>query len=63
MPSEEYLKRKAAYVARYQKENYKLVAIKFRKDTERDILNILKESGNASEFCKAAIRFFLENQK
>ena len=63
MPTEEYLKRKAAYCSRYQKENYKLVAIKFRKDTEADLLKILKESGNASELCKAALRFYLENKE
>ena len=60
MPSEEYLKRKAAYCGRYQREHYKLVAIKCRKDTDQDILETLKNSSNASEYCKAAIRFYTE---
>ena len=63
MASEEYLKRKAAYIANYQKTNYKLVAIKFRRDTEQDLLKVLEESGNASEFCKMALRFFIENME
>ena len=61
MPSEEYKKRKAEYCVKYQKQHYKLVAIKCRKDSDKDILDILKASGNASEYCKRAIRYYLEN--
>ena len=35
-----------------------MVAIKCRYDSDADVLKILKESGNASEFAKKAIRHY-----
>ena len=62
MPSEEYLKRKRAYILSYQKQNYKMICIKCRLDTDSDVIEILKNSGNASEFVKAAIRAYADNR-
>lgn len=63
MPSEEYHKRKLAYIGRYQREHYKMVAIKCRKDTDADVIEILATSGNASEYAKRAIREYAANHK
>lgn len=60
MPSQEYFERKQEYIKKYQKENYKLIAIKLRKDADKDLLEALQQSGNISNFCKKALRYYLE---
>ena len=52
---------KKEYIAEYQKTHYKLVAVKFRRDTDKDIIEPMVASGNCSEFCKRAMREYIKN--
>lgn len=56
MATEEYKARKAAYVKRYQRENYTNVSFKVRTKEDKDILEILSSVPNKSEFLKSLIR-------
>lgn len=56
MPSPEYLKRKSAYVKRYQKEHYVNISLKVRADRDTDIIDILNSVPNKSQFIIGLIR-------
>ena len=56
MPSEEYLKRKSAYIKRYQKEHYMNISFKIRSDRDKDIIELLKGVPNKSSFIIDLIR-------
>lgn len=53
---EAYLKRKQAYVKKYQKEAYINISFKLRKDSDQDIINILNGVPSKSLFIKELIR-------
>ena len=53
---EAYLKRKQAYVKRYQKQTYVNISFKLRKDTDKDVINILNGVPSKSVFIRDLIR-------
>lgn len=63
MASEEYKLRKAAYVKRYQKENYTNISFKVRTERDRDILETLANVPNKSAFIIGLIRNHNSNSK
>ena len=54
--TEEYKKRKQAYIVKYQKENYTNVSFKLRTVEDKDIIEILNTVPNKSEYIKKLIR-------
>lgn len=50
--------RKLKYISDYQSTNYKNVTIKFRKDTDSDILEHLEKEENKGEAVKKALRAY-----
>ena len=56
MPSEEYFKRKNAYIVRYQKSHYMNISFKVRLDRDKDIIDLLKSVPNKSSFIIDLIR-------
>lgn len=56
MPTEEYKKRKLAYISSYQKKNYKHISFKVRCKEDMDIIEYLNTVPNKSELIKQLIR-------
>ena len=54
--TEEYKKKKMAYIAKYQREFYSTYSFKIRTKEDRDIIEILDSVPNKSEFIKKLIR-------
>jgi len=57
MPTEEYKKRKRAYIVRYQRESYYNVNFKLRLDNKEDqrLIQILESKPNRSAYIKQLI--------
>ena len=60
--TEEYKKRKAAYIKRYQKETYTNISFKLRTKDDCVLVEALKNIPNTSEYIKRLIREDLEKQ-
>lgn len=60
MPSEEYKKRKAEYIKRYQKEHYTNISFKVRTDLDKDVIKVLSSVSNKSEFIIGLIRKYID---
>lgn len=60
--TEEYKKRKAAYIKRYQKETYTNISFKLRTKDDCVLVEALKNTPNTSEYIKRLIREDLEKQ-
>lgn len=56
MPSEEYLKRKRAYICEHRRKNYKTMTFTFRYDRDMDIINFLDSLPSRQKFIQDAIR-------
>lgn len=58
--TEEYKKRKAAYIKRYQKETYTNISFKLRTKEDWVLVEALKKTPNTSEYIKRLIKEDLE---
>ena len=61
--TEEYKKRKAAYIKRYQKETYTSISIKIRTEDDSDLVEALGAVPNRSEYIKRLIKEDIERRK
>lgn len=57
--NEEYEKRKV-YLNRYVKDNYKQFCLRFRMDSEADVIKFLIEKPNTAEYIRDLIRKDME---
>ena len=64
MASEEYLKRKRAYICEHRRKFYKTITFDLRLDTEKDMIDDLNSKPSRQATIKEAIRnqMLLENQ-
>ena len=63
MPSEEYLKRKRAYINRHRREFYKTMSFDLRLDTEKDMIDYLDSQPSRQACIKKAIKAQMELEK
>lgn len=63
MPSEEYIRRKKAYIKRYQQETYSTVSFKLRNERDKEILEFLNALPSKSDFLKDLIRQYMSTLK
>ena len=58
--SEQAKKNKFAYIAKYTKENYYRMLVKFRNDTDKDLIDFLNSQSSKSDTIKKALREYMK---